>query len=92
MFEGLRSGNLTAVPGISPEIMTAVSAAVKDAYTRSYRTVYLCTLPFGALLIISALFSPDVERYLTDEVARKLHRGATAATEEAVTVRHLEKS
>ncbi|KAF3037135.1 hypothetical protein E8E12_008141 [Didymella heteroderae] len=31
LLEGVRTGNLTSVPGMSPEILTAVNAAVKDA-------------------------------------------------------------
>ncbi|KAH7355670.1 fungal trichothecene efflux pump [Pyrenochaeta sp. MPI-SDFR-AT-0127] len=73
LFAGITAGNFTAVPGISPEIIAATGGAVKEAYALSFRTVYLCTLPFGVLLIIAALFSPNVEQYLTDEVARKMH-------------------
>lgn len=73
LFAGITAGNFTAVPGISPEIIAATGSAVKEAYSLSFRTVYLCTLPFGVLLIIAALFSPNVEQYLTDEVARKMH-------------------
>ncbi|KAJ4371930.1 hypothetical protein N0V86_008484 [Didymella sp. IMI 355093] len=91
LFVGLESGNLTAVPGMSPEVLAAVSGAVKDAYARSYQTVYLCTLPFGVLLIISALFSPNVEQYLTDEVARKLH-GRAADKDEELAIQHVEKA
>lgn len=92
LLQGVTSGDLSTVPGMSPEVLVAVSAAVKDAYARSYQTVYLCTLPFGALLIFSALFSPNVERYLTDEVARKLHGTLNAGKDEAVTVQHVEKA
>lgn len=80
--EALKTGDFTNVPGMSPQIRDAVAAAVKQAYARSYRTVYLCTLPFGALLILAALFSPNVERYLTDEVARKLQGAAQTETSE----------
>jgi hypothetical protein len=73
LFQGITLGDFTKVPGISAEIIAATGAAVKDAYAMSFRTVYLCTLPFGALLIAAALFSPNVEQYLTDEVARKMH-------------------
>lgn len=44
--------------------------------------MYLCTLPFGVLLIIAGCFSPNVERYLTDEVARKMN-GKTEKNEVA---------
>lgn len=73
LFSGITVGNFTSVPGISPEIIAATGEALKDAYAMTFRTVYLCTLPFGVLLIIAALFSPNVEQYLTDEVARKMH-------------------
>lgn len=73
LFTGITAGSYTSVPGISPEIIAATSSAVKEAYAESFRTVYLCTIPFGVLLIIAALLSPNVEKYLTDEVARKMH-------------------
>jgi hypothetical protein len=82
---------MTSVPGISPAITAAVNAATQDAYARSYQTVYLCTLAFGALLIPSALFSPDVQQYLTHEVARRLHSTASGETNEEVTIRNIEK-
>jgi len=72
LYQGITNGDLSSVPGISPGISAVVGVAVKVAYARSYQTVFLCTLPFGILLIISALLSPNVEQYLTDEVARKL--------------------
>ncbi|KAH7067151.1 fungal trichothecene efflux pump [Paraphoma chrysanthemicola] len=73
LLQGITLGDFSAVPGISADIIAAVVPAVKDAYALTFRTVYLCTIPFGVLLIIAALFSPNVERYLTDEVARKMH-------------------
>lgn len=73
LFAGITLGDFSAVPGISPEIIAVVGEQVKHAYSLAFRTVYLCTLPFGVLLIIAALLSPNVEKYLTDEVARKLH-------------------
>lgn len=63
------------VEGITPEIIDATGVAVKHAYSLAFRTVFLCTLPFGVLLLIAAVLSPNVEEYLTDEVARKLHNG-----------------
>ncbi|KAH3987503.1 hypothetical protein HBH98_024900 [Parastagonospora nodorum] len=83
LLQSIALGDFSAVPGISPEIIAATGAAVKDAYALSFRTVYLCTLPFGALLIIAGLFSPNVEQYLTDEVARKMH-GKTEKNEVAM--------
>ena len=73
LFTGITAGDFSSVPGISANIIAATSDAVKEAYALSFRTVYLCTIPFGVLLIIAALLSPNVEEYLTDEVARKMH-------------------
>jgi hypothetical protein len=73
LFQGITLGDFSAVPGISADIIAAVVPAVKDAYAMTFRTVYLCTIPFGVLLIVAALLSPNVEQYLTDEVARKMH-------------------
>ncbi|KAH7406631.1 fungal trichothecene efflux pump [Phaeosphaeria sp. MPI-PUGE-AT-0046c] len=82
LLSSIALGDFSAVPGISPEIIAATGNAVKDAYASSFRTVYLCTLPFGALLILAGIFSPNVEQYLTDEVARKMH-GKTEKNEVA---------
>jgi hypothetical protein len=30
-------------------------------------------LPFGAILLVASVLSPNVEDYLTDDVARRLH-------------------
>lgn len=80
LFDGITAGNLTTVPGITPSIMADVGIAVKRAYSMSFRTVFLCTLPFGVILLAAALMAPNVEDYLTDEVARKLHgKGAARA-------------
>jgi hypothetical protein len=73
LFEGISSGVLTRVPGVNTEILVAVGHAVKHAYAMSFRTVFLCTLPFGFLILVAAVISPNVEDYLTDDVARKLH-------------------
>ena len=83
LFEGLATGTFTDVPGINGKILEAVGHAVKHAYALSFRTVFLCTLPFGFLILIAAVSSPNVEEYLTDEVARKLHGTGVADTSAA---------
>jgi hypothetical protein len=73
LFEGITTGVFTNVPGINEKILVVVGHAVKHAYAMSFRTVFLCTLPFGCLILTAAVISPNVEEYLTDDVARKLH-------------------
>ncbi|KAF2677351.1 fungal trichothecene efflux pump [Lentithecium fluviatile CBS 122367] len=75
LFASITLGDFSAVPYITPDVIAVVSDAVKHAYSVAFRTVFLCTLPFGVLLLIAALLSPNVEKYLTNEVARKLHGG-----------------
>ncbi|TVY45891.1 Trichothecene efflux pump [Lachnellula subtilissima] len=49
LFAGITAGSFGDVPGITPAIEEAVTHAVKHAYSMSFRTVLLCTLPFGGL-------------------------------------------
>ncbi|KAF2465359.1 fungal trichothecene efflux pump [Lindgomyces ingoldianus] len=84
LFAGITAGDFSAVPGISPHIIAIVSDQVKHAYSLAFRTVFLCTLPFGVLLLIAAVISPNVEDYLTDEVARKLHGAGIEKNEPVV--------
>jgi hypothetical protein len=72
LLAGISAGSYVDVPGITATIIEAVGHAVKQAYSMSFRTVFLATLPFGAILLVSAIFTPNVEDYLTDDVARKL--------------------
>jgi hypothetical protein len=79
LFAGITAGSFSNVEGITPAIEEAVSHAVKHAYAKSFRTVFLCTLPFGAIILVAAIISPNVEDYLTDDVARRLQGKAVAA-------------
>jgi len=72
LFAGITAGSLAKVPGMTASIEEVVGHAVKHAYAVSFRTVFLCTLPFGAIILVAAIISPNVEDYLTDDVARKL--------------------
>lgn len=84
LFAGITAGSLSNVPGMNAEIEEIVGHAVKHAYAMSFRTVFLCTLPFGAIILIAALISPNVEDYMTDEVARKLQGKAVSGGEQEV--------
>ena len=73
LFTGITAGDYSKVQGMTSSIATAVGDAVRHSYIMSFRTMFLCTLPFGAILLVSAFYVPNIEEYLTDEVARKLH-------------------
>ncbi|KAK5115251.1 hypothetical protein LTR62_001451 [Meristemomyces frigidus] len=73
LLVGLGTGSFDAVPGVNAAILAAIGSPVKQAYANSFRMVFLATIPFGVILLVAAvLYCPNVEDYLTDEVARKL--------------------
>ena len=73
VLDAAYTGNLSTIPDLDPEAFAAIEMAANLAYSLSFRTVFLCTIPFGAILLIAAIgWVPDVERYMTSEVARKL--------------------
>ncbi|KAF2190996.1 trichothecene efflux pump [Zopfia rhizophila CBS 207.26] len=72
LFAGITAGNFSAVPDITPEIIAAVGAATQKAYLESFRIVFYATIPFGALLIFFAVLSPNFEKYLSMNVAKRL--------------------
>lgn len=76
LFAGITAGNFTAVPGITPEIIAVTGGAVQKAYLESFRIVFYATIPFGVLLIIFACLTPNFEKYLSMNVAKRLqHMG-----------------
>jgi hypothetical protein len=75
LFAGITSGNFTAVPGFNAQIGTVVGSAVKQAYIESFKIVFLATIPFGVLLIVAAFFVPNMDKYLSGNVARRLQNG-----------------
>lgn len=72
LFAGITAGNLTAVPGTNPEILAAVGAAVTRSYVESFHIIFYATIPFGVLLIVSACFVPNMEKFLGGNVAKRL--------------------
>ncbi|KAJ4375403.1 hypothetical protein N0V83_002490 [Neocucurbitaria cava] len=74
LFAGITAGDFSAVPGITPEIIAAVSAAVKEAYIASFKIVFYVTIPFGVILIIFCALSPNFEKYLSMNVAKRLQK------------------
>ena len=72
LFGALATGDFTAVPGITPKIIAAVGGASQHAYASAFRMVFLATIPFSVLLVIAACFVPDMDKYLHNNVAKKL--------------------
>jgi hypothetical protein len=72
LFAGINTGSFANVEGITPDIISAVGDALTTAYTLSFRTVFYTTIPFSFILIIGAIFVPNMEKYLSQNVAKRL--------------------
>lgn len=64
---------LANIEGLNPRILAVAESAFKYAYMAAFRTVFLSTIAFGALAIISSYFVPNVESLMTLEVSTTLH-------------------
>ena len=66
LIEGIRE-----IPGIAGN-ETAYQMVVKAgqiAYAESYKYVYLTSIAFGSISIISAVFLGNIDKYMDDHVA-----------------------
>jgi xanthine/uracil permease len=77
LLEGISTSNTTsieAIPGVTPLVIAAATAAAKAAYQKSFQTVYLVSIAFGAVAIISAVVvnRKKLNDVMTPEIARKL--------------------
>jgi hypothetical protein len=64
-----------AIPGVTPTILAAGTAAYKQANAEAYRTVFLSNIAFSGVAIICSLLLPNVDHLLTGQVATTLHQG-----------------
>ncbi|KAH7175466.1 fungal trichothecene efflux pump [Dactylonectria macrodidyma] len=72
LFEGITLGDFSAVPDITDKVIAAVSEALVKAYTNSFHIVFYATIPFSCILLVAACLVPNVEKYLTSNVAKRL--------------------
>jgi len=73
LLEGLAVGNFSAVPDITPAIIAATMDGNKEAYSQSFKIVYLSAIAFGVCGIIAAANAPNSDAKFTNFVPRKLH-------------------
>ncbi|CRK15078.1 hypothetical protein BN1723_010508 [Verticillium longisporum] len=86
LFAATAAGDFSAVPGITNEVIAAVGAATRVAYTESFKMVFYTTIPFSFILLVSSVLVPNMEKYLTSDVAKKLNgaRREESGSEEKV--------
>lgn len=74
LLAGTSTGDFSSVPGITDSILSSVAAAMKDAYVGSYKIVFYTTIPFSVILFLMAFLVPNMEKFLGNNVAKKLQR------------------
>lgn len=73
LFTGIGAGgDFSAVPGMTDRIAAAVGGALARANADSFRIVFYCTIPFSVIVLFAAVLVPNVEKYLTRNVAKRL--------------------
>ncbi len=70
---GLTSGDFSAVQGLTTDISAIGVAAYKQANVEAFRTVFLVTIAFTGVAIITSFGLPQVESVMTSQVAATLH-------------------
>ncbi|KAF4954933.1 hypothetical protein FGADI_4933 [Fusarium gaditjirri] len=72
LFEAINKSDYSDVPGINKAIINSVGDAVVKAYTNSLHYVFCATIPFSCIMLVAACLVPDVQKFLTYNVAKRL--------------------
>ncbi|KAL9566692.1 hypothetical protein ACKAV7_009129 [Fusarium commune] len=72
LFEAINKGDYSGVPGINKAIIDSVGDAIVKAYTNSLHYVFYATIPFSCIMLVAACLVPDVKKFLTYNVAKRL--------------------
>ena len=87
LLTALASGStsaISAVPGVSAHILAVAGTTLKEAYSQSFKIVFLATIPFGVVALVAAFFAKDIDDRLTHDVVRRLGKSEKQAHEAAV--------
>lgn len=77
LFSALANGTsavLEAVPGMNSTILEAVNDGNLRGYHLAFKLVFLSTISFGGLAILSSFFVQDVDQYLNNFINKTIHR------------------
>ena len=64
---------ISAVPGVTKKILAVAGLKLKEAYSESFKIVFLATIPFGVVALVAAFFAKDIDTRLTHNVVRRLN-------------------
>ena len=70
---GFTTGDFSAVPGLTPSILSVGVAAYKVASAHAYETVFLVSIAFSGIAVIITAWAPNVGDKMTSQVATTLH-------------------
>jgi hypothetical protein len=83
LLEALAASDAAAaakVPGITKPLLGLAVVDLQAAYSNAFSLVFLVTIAFGAISTIAAFFAPQIEKYYSGDVMRRLHiQGKKAA-------------
>lgn len=68
------SADLGTVANMTSSVEVAVGSSLKVAYSQSFKIVFYCTIPFSAIYLVAAFMVPNMESFLSLDVAKKLQR------------------
>lgn len=75
------ANSFAGIPGITPNIIAAATEGEKAGYPRSFQYVYLASIAFGCLGILSSLLAPNSEEKFNSAISRRLNaKGITKNT------------
>ena len=71
-LEAIATGSFASVVGITPTVVEAGTAAYQQALVFAFRGVFYTALAFLTVNAIAALFFPNLDDKMTDQVAVRL--------------------
>ena len=76
LIQGFAAGSpalISAVPGISPQILAAAQSAYEYGSAYAYRITFLSTIPFGVIVCVMSLFIIDPSPFFTRHTSVQHH-------------------
>ncbi|KAB5517299.1 fungal trichothecene efflux pump [Coniochaeta sp. 2T2.1] len=85
----MAAGDFSGVEGVTDAVLAAVGPAMKVAYSKSFSIVFYCTIPFSVILIAASCLVPNMEKFLHNNVAKRL-QGKNTGVEREIKPGHSE--
>ena len=76
LLEALGASDAAAaaeVPGVTKQLLGLAVVDLQAAYSNAFGLVFLVTIAFGAISFLASFFAPQIEKYYTGDVMRRLH-------------------